>query len=97
MHPVRIKDGPRQMVFWADFRTAKPGHMRLSFQQRRQGILADCRAHKKDIESYNDNNAFNVKLPLFSYDFNPDLREMELPTEYPDERPDGTEEGEEQD
>jgi hypothetical protein len=89
MHPVRIHDGPKQMVFWADFRTAKPGHMRLSFQQRRRAILADCRAHKIDVESYNDNNSFNVKLPLFSYNFDPDLKEMDMPTQYKDEKPEG--------
>jgi hypothetical protein len=87
MHPVRIYDGDRQMVFWADFRTAEPRHMRLSFQQRRQAILADCRAHKVDIESYNDNNAFQVRLPLFSYNFDADITEMDLPTEYRDEKP----------
>jgi hypothetical protein len=61
--------------------------MRLSFQQRRQSILADCRAHKVDVESYNDNNTFQVKLPGFSYNFDPDLREMALPTKYIDEKP----------
>jgi hypothetical protein len=87
MHPVRITEGPQQMVFWADITTAKPGHMRLSFQQRRSAILADCRAHKVDVESYNDNNVFHVRLPLFSYDFNLDLREEQMPSTYPDEKP----------
>lgn len=89
MHPVRITDHGRQMVFWADIYTAKPGHMKVSFQQRRQAILADCRAHKSDVEFYNENNSFKVKLPLFDYNFNPDLRELEMPTEYPDEKPKG--------
>jgi hypothetical protein len=57
--------------------------MRISFQQRRQGILADCRQHKTDVESYNDNNRFKASL-LFDYDFNADLQELELPTKYPD-------------
>jgi hypothetical protein len=84
MHPVRIKDeGGEQMVLWADIEYAKPNHMRISFQQRRQGILADCRQHKTDVESYNDNNRFKASL-LFDYDFNADLQELELPTKYPD-------------
>src|ERR1039457_2908338 len=87
MHPVRIVDGPQQMVFWADITTAKPGHMRLSFQQRRTAILADCKAHKTDVEFYNDNNSFKVALPLFSYNFDPDIRELQLPNQYPDEKP----------
>src|ERR1035441_9595729 len=82
MHPVRIREGDRQMVFWADIKTAKPGHMRLSFQQRRQAILADCKAHKTDVEFYNDNNSFKVALPLFSYNFDPDIRELQLPNQY---------------
>jgi hypothetical protein len=61
--------------------------MRLSFQQGRQAILADCRAHKTYVESYNDNNSFNVKLPGFSYNFDPDMKELELPTEYTDQKP----------
>jgi hypothetical protein len=87
MHPVKVYDGSKQMVFWADFRTARPSHMRLSFQQRRQAILADCNAHKVDVDSYNDNNAFQVKLPGFSYNFDPDMAEQNLPTEYIDDKP----------
>lgn len=89
MHPVRIvdKENDRQMVIWADIEVAKPNHMRVSFSQRRQAILADCRAHKTDVESYNTNNSYKATLPLFDYDFNPDLEEGELPTEYPPEKP----------
>jgi hypothetical protein len=92
MHPVKIYEGSRQLVFWADFRTARPSHMRLSSQQRRRAILADCSAHKIDVESYNDNNSFQVKLPGFSYNFDQDLAEQGMPTEYLDEKPEGSEE-----
>lgn len=84
MHPVRVKDGPEQLVIWADIRNAKPSHMRVSLQQRRQAILRDCYRHSVDTESYNDNNTFKVTLPLFSYDFNTDLDELKLPTDYPE-------------
>lgn len=89
MHPVRIKDAQedKQMVIWADIEYAKPNHMRVSFSQRRQGILDYCRQHKTDVESYNDNNTFSATLPLFDYNFNADLEEGDLPTEYPNERP----------
>ncbi len=59
--------------------------MRVSFQQRRQGILADCRQHKTDVTSYSENNRFKASL-FFDYDFNTDLQETELPTKYPDDR-----------
>jgi hypothetical protein len=89
MHPVRVRDleEDKQLVIWADIEYAKPNHMRVSFSQRRQGILDHCRQHKTDVESYNDNNMFKARLPLFDYNFNPDLEEGDLPTEYPDERP----------
>jgi len=56
--------------------------MRVSFQQRRLAILADCKQHKTDVDSYNHNNEYHVQL-LFDYDFNTDLEEGSLPTQYP--------------
>ncbi len=84
MHPVRITDGPQQMVIWHDITKAPPAHMRISFQQRRQGILADCTHHRTDVHSYNENNTYGVQL-AFDYDFTPDLEEGDLPSEYNDE------------
>lgn len=84
-HPVRISSGPEQMVLWVEFTKAKPNHMRISLQQRRQGILGRVRQHKTDLDSYNDNNSFKVTLPLFDYDFNKDIEEGALPTEYPED------------
>lgn len=84
-HPVRVTSGDEQMVLWAEFGKAKPNHMRISLQQRRQGIYGRVRQHKIDLDSYNDNNSFKVTLPLFDYDFNKDLEEAALPTEYRDD------------
>ncbi len=84
MHPVRYEQG----VLWATIQDAPPNHMRISLQQRRQAILADCRRHKIDWESYNANNKFSAQLPLLDYNFNPDLEELDYPTVYPDARPD---------
>lgn len=87
MHPVRLRTQDHQMVIWADIETAKPEHMRISFSQSRQGISADCVAHNTIVESYNDNNRYSATLELFDYNFNPDIAEKKLPTEYPDEPP----------
>lgn len=87
MHPVRIKDENIQMVIWADIETAKPQHMRVSLAQSRQGIRADCIAHNTIVESYNDNNRYQMKLDVFDYNFNPDITESKMPTEYPDQAP----------
>ena len=84
-HPVVMSDGQHRMSIWAEIFQAKPRHMRLSLSQRRQGILADCRQHKLDFDSYNDNNVYDQRLPAFDYNFNADLEEMDLPTDYPEE------------
>ena len=88
MHPVRLQEKGHQMVIWADIRKAKPQHMRLSLAQSRQGIRACCIAHNSITESYNDNNHFSATLDLFDYNFNPDIAENKMPTDYPDEAPD---------
>lgn len=86
MHPVRVPEikgvKGEQFVLWADIRNATPKHMRLSFSQNRRRILADVKRHKNDVDSYNDNNKHNAVLPLFDYNFNLDLEEGDLPTEY---------------
>jgi hypothetical protein len=75
---------------WVDHRTAKPEQMRLSFQQRRQGILADCKQEKIDFDSYIDNNPYGAKLPQMDFDFNKDLEELTQPTSYPTTPPSTT-------
>lgn len=86
MHSVKkkIKVQGEQITMWewADIRTAEPMYMQLSLQQRRQGILAGVKQHKIDWSSYNENNRYAVQLNMFDYNFNLDLEESELPTEY---------------
>ncbi len=86
-HPVVITEGLQRKWYWASIKEAQPRHMRLSLQQRRLGILADCKQHRIDFDSYNDNNKYGATLPLFDYDFNKDLEELSLPTHYPNEKP----------
>lgn len=47
--------------------------------------------HKTDVSSYNENNAFGAVLPLYDYNINKDLAELEAPTEYKDENPEDSE------
>lgn len=92
MHPAKYpREDAAQLVIWADLFKATPKHMRVSMQQRRRGILADARQHKIDVDSYNDNNVHGAKLPLFDYNLNPDLEELDLPTTYSNEKPAGEE------
>jgi hypothetical protein len=93
---VELQNEDGQMVqttLWDDITTASPDHMQISFQQRRQMILADNHQHKTDVDSYNEN--WNTSEPLlFSYDYTEDLQEMEQPTEYPEK---GEDDGEGED
>jgi len=50
--------------------------MKLSFQQRRQQIVGDCRQLKIDVDSYNDRHA-NVEPIQMVFDFVRDLAEIE--------------------
>ena len=91
-HAVRHTDGERQWTLWETILDADPGHMRMSLQQRRQYLLSGCRQHRLDFDSYNDNNKFAATLPPTSYNFEADMDEMDLPTEYPDAPEDESEE-----
>lgn len=87
-HPAkrRAGDSYRDRVLWADIRTAPGAHMEVSFQQRRQQIVGDCRRLKTDVDSFNDNNQEGVQIQT-SFDFTEDLRELDQPTEYRPTRP----------
>jgi hypothetical protein len=76
-HAARIGEFGEQQTLWADIRDAAPDHMRIAFQQRRRGIVGDCRQLKTDVDSYNDNNQFSDVIQL-SLDFTYDVEEMAL-------------------
>lgn len=72
---------PKQLVLWADITNAPPEHMHMSLQQRRTGIVGDCKQLKTDLDSYNDNNVHGAEIQM-SFDFSEDLQELDMPTEY---------------
>ena len=75
-HPATVRRGSEQLVLWDDLRTATREHMKLSFQQRRQQIVGDCRQLKIDIDSYNDRYASIEPIQMI-FDFTRDLAEIE--------------------
>ena len=75
-HPTTVRRGSEQPVLWDDLRTATREHMKLSFQQRRQQIVGDCRQLKIDVDSYNDRHA-SVEPIQMIFDFTRDLAEIE--------------------
>lgn len=72
-----LTDGKHtQMVFWHDIREATRSQMQAAFQQRRQGVVMDCRQLKHDVDSYNEN--FNKSVPIqMVFDFTEDLEELD--------------------
>jgi hypothetical protein len=50
--------------------------MERSFQQRRQGIVGDCRQLKSDVDSYNHNHNTGEDIQLV-LDFTADMEEYE--------------------
>jgi hypothetical protein len=85
-HHVSIEQEDGQHLdLWIDHRTARPEQMRLSFQQQRQGMLADCKQEKIDFDSYVENNPWRATLPQMDFDFNKDLEELAQPASYPND------------
>jgi len=81
LHPASVKnDEGEQLVLWDDIRTAPRAHMEVSFQQRRQGIVGDCRQFKIDVDSYNDAHSDAEPIQIV-FDFTMDLAELEAADE----------------
>jgi hypothetical protein len=80
-HAATLKINGQQMTLWADSRTANRGHMAVAFQQRRQGVLGDCRQLKLDVDSYNENAGRNEMPIQMVFDFTRDLQEQEALSE----------------
>jgi hypothetical protein len=76
-HAATFRSEGEQQTLWADIRSASYAHMELAFQQRRRGVVADCRQLKVDVDSYNENNQNGGHFQL-SLDFTYDVEEHEL-------------------
>ena len=50
--------------------------MAISFQNRRNGILAECHQLKQDVDSYNENDNPGEQIEII-YDFTIDLKDLE--------------------
>ena len=80
-HAQRIWDDTtdgrhEQKVLWHDITEATRPQMQAAFQQRRHGIVMDCRQLRHDVESYNEN--FNKSVPIqMVFDFTEDLKDLE--------------------
>lgn len=75
-HSAKVWKNGEQTVLWDDIRTAPRRHMQVSFQNRRQEIVSDCRQLKSDCDSYNDAHTGDDPLQIV-FDFTMDLAEIE--------------------
>jgi hypothetical protein len=75
-HMATYERNGKQYALWADVRIASRDHMERSFQQRRQGIVGDCRQLKTDVDSYNQNQNSGEAIQLI-LDFTSDMEEYE--------------------
>lgn len=80
LHPATMKGSGGQLVLWDDIRTAPRSHMEVSFQQRRQGIVGDCRQFKTDVDSYNEARPAEDPIQIV-FDFTMDLAELDAAEE----------------
>jgi hypothetical protein len=75
-HVALVGQDGEQIPMWADMRNTTPEHMKGAFRLRRQQIVGDCRQHKTDVNSYNEN--FNSAEAIqIDFDFTEDLEELE--------------------
>ena len=76
-HVATVDQDGQQIPLWADMRVATREHMEIAFQQRRRGIVGDCKQLKSDVDSYNQN--FNSAAAVqIIFDFTDDLEEAIL-------------------
>lgn len=84
---VETPSGMRRYSQYYDIVHAPKKHMLVSAQMRRRSALADVKQLELDLLSWNDNNVLGEKIDPMDFNFNKDLEEMKLPTEYPTEPP----------
>jgi hypothetical protein len=60
--------------------------MEMALNQRRTQIVGDCRQLKFDADYYNRANPDIEPIQLY-FDFDDELEQAELPTEYPPRKP----------
>ncbi len=71
-----IEGRNKQRVLWHDITEASRPHMQAALQQRRHGIVLDCKQLKQDKDSYNEN--YNTSVPIrMLFDFTEDLEDLE--------------------
>jgi hypothetical protein len=79
---VATPEGPKRMSKFYPIFKAPPEVVRQALALDRRQALTTVQQMKLDFDSYNDNNEFGATLPPLDLDFNKDLQEIGLPSEY---------------
>ena len=75
-HPAKMVRDGEQGTFWGDIRTENRDFMARATAQRRNGIVADCRQLKHDVDYFNALHPEYDQLPL-GLNFTNDVAELE--------------------
>jgi hypothetical protein len=89
-HALKMKVGDAQKTLWPNMEDMSPVEIRVSLTSRRKGSGQDILQIERDRRYYNKN--YNPGDPIeMDYDYNKDVEEHFMPTDYPDAPPDDSE------
>jgi hypothetical protein len=89
-HAVKIVIADEQTTLWPNMEHINPAKMRASLNRRRKGSGEDILQIERDRRYYNKKH--NPGDPIeMDYNYNTDVEEHFMPTEYPDAPPEGKE------
>lgn len=88
--PVRwrypVRDKKTQKTFWVTMDKASPEQIKMSAQNRRNGAMSDVLQIVRDLSYFNGH--YNPGDPIqMSFNFDLDISERQMPTDYPDAPP----------
>ena len=75
-HPAKMARDGEQGTFWGDIRTENRAFMEVATAQRRNGIVADCKQLKSDVDYFNALHPEDDPLQL-NLNFSRDVAELE--------------------
>lgn len=88
---VQTSEGSKRMSRFYPIFKAPPEVVRQALALDRRQALATVKQMTLDFDSYNQNNEFGITLPPLDLNFNRDIEEMSMPSQY-DPNPYGDEE-----